>query len=156
MAKQLSRTEELSKEISLAIKEEILEKLELGKLYRSHDGKKFYKMGGTNMFPCLGIVSSGRMFENDAKHSIADELGKTVKSFIKTETISLHSGCWNTTKCPVGTVSESSVKELRKHFESVRKRLREIVDETVDNLYVYAADELGIRTKRTEVDDEDK
>ena len=151
--KERTQSEKLKWELATALKEEILEKLQPYKLYRSGNNRKFfYLQKNRENDPYLNVLNTGKVYDPD----FAYKLGKLVMEQLEIKSIALFTGCWGMTDNPVGAVRESNKKELKKYFDTIADRLCDVVRNTLAIAYTEVAVKIDLIHKSEKDDEWDK
>lgn len=151
--KELTKSVQLKRELASALKEEILEKLQPHKLYRSGNNRKFfYLTQNMDKDPYLVMLNTDKIYNPEFGY----KLDNLVLENLEVKDIALFTGCWGMTDNPVGVVRESDKKELKKYFDTIADRVCDKVRSTIANAYDEVAVALGVSHKREKSDEWDK
>jgi len=151
-ANNLTREEQLKRELAVALKESIMAKIKPSILYRSKSNRKFFRLNVNNGNPILTVLNTGKVYDPEFGY----KLGDLVKEVLEVKDITLFTGCWGMTDSPVNAVRESSAKEMKTYFNKIADRLCDTVRSTVDDVYNDLAVEMGLLHKPEHDPDWDK
>lgn len=141
-SKEPTLIEQKARELAVAIKEDILGKIQPGKhLYRSN-----------NKWQVCTIANGDVLLVGEIRKNIyaliREGLEAALKNGCSLTSYSLRSGCWGVSKSPIGnTVVECTRDDLEKYFKTIADETCKIAKEVVMNKYKETARELGFMRK---------
>ena len=135
---------QLKRELPTALKDEILEKVKPDVLFCSGDSRKFYRLDANNDRPIFHVLDTGNLSDDNFAHKLYGAIRKLTDENMAVRSISLYTGCWGTTECPVGSVRQTDKKEIEKYFGKLSDKMCDIVREVMNELYRDSAERMGI------------
>ena len=141
-SKEPNLIEQKARELAVAIKEDILGKIQPGKhLYRSN-----------NKWQVCTIANGDVLLVGEIRNNIYDLIREGLESALTNgcslTSYSLHSGCWGVAKSPISnTMIECTRKDLENYFKIIAEETCKIAKEVVMDKYKETARELGFMRK---------
>lgn len=142
--KESPKMVQLKRDLAVALKAEILEKVKPDVLFRSGDNRKFYRLDSNNGNPIFYVLDSNNLYGGGFAHKLYAAIRNLVEENMAVKSVALYTGCWGMTDCPVGVVRQTDKKELEKYFGKLSDKMCDIVREVMNELYHDAAEQIGL------------
>lgn len=142
--KESPKVVQLKRDLAVALKAEILEKVKPDVLFRSGNSRKFYRLDANNGNPIFYVLNSGKLYNDEFEYKLRTVIHELVQEKMDVKSIALYTGCWGMTDCPVGAVRQTDKKELKKYFGKLSDKMCDIVREVMNELYLDSAEQMGL------------
>lgn len=142
--KESPKVVQLKRDLAVALKDEILEKVKPGVLFRSGDNRKFYRLDANNGNPIFYVLNSGKLYNDEFEYKLRTAIHELVQEKMDVKSIALYTGCWGMTDCPVGVVRQTNKKDLEKYFGQLSDKMCDLVREAMNELYCDFAEQMGL------------